>query len=60
MRNAIEDFLGYFEKICPGVLLTADVLSTPEECDLTTYHCLAMAVQRDQGSGLLPPAGGHV
>lgn len=42
MRNAIEDFLGYFEKICPGVLLTADVLSTPEECDLTTYHCLAM------------------
>ena len=42
MRNAIEDFLGYFCKICPDVLLTADVLSTPEECDLTTYHCLAM------------------
>lgn len=42
MRNAVEDFLGYFCKTCPDVLLTADVLSIPEERDLTAYHCLAM------------------
>lgn len=42
MRNAIADFLSYFCKRYPGVLLTPDVLNAPEERDLTEYHCLLM------------------
>ncbi|MGM9608130.1 MAG: LysR family transcriptional regulator [Oscillospiraceae bacterium] len=42
MRNAIENFLVYFSETYPDVLLSADILTTPDECDLTAYHCLVM------------------
>lgn len=43
MCNAIEDFLVYFSETYPDTLLTADVLSRPDTCDLTSYHCLALS-----------------
>lgn len=42
MRNAIEHFLSRFCEAYPDLLLTSDVLSNPDTCDLTAYHCLAM------------------
>ena len=42
LHGAIKDFLSYFCETYPDVLLSADILSNVDSCDISSYHCLAM------------------
>lgn len=41
MRKSVENFLIHFQETYPDILLTADIISRPEEVELTSYHFLA-------------------